>query len=302
MPVTLTPLRYPGGKTAIAPFLSAVMQVNEMRGVTYVEPYAGGAGAAISLLLNERVDRIRINDADRCVLAFWRAVLAHTQELIERIARVRVGISEWRRQKRVYLHPRDHSMLDVGFATFFLNRCNRSGILLKAGPIGGRKQTGKWKIGARFNKKALIAKVERIAAYTDRIDVSNLDALEFLALESNREDADRAFVYLDPPYYASGSDLYLNHYSHDDHQALAGYLSGDTGFRWIMSYDGAEPIRKMYAGMRVSRLNLRYSANEHKPASEVLICRHDLLMPRVSPNAKALSHRRVDAPAPLAVR
>lgn len=54
--------------------------------------------------------------------------------------------------KNILLNSEKHSMLEIGFATFFLNRTNRSGIL-KAGVIGGKAQLGKWKIDVRFNKK-----------------------------------------------------------------------------------------------------------------------------------------------------
>ena len=47
---------------------------------------------------------------------------------------------------------------ELGFAAFYLNRTNRSGIL-NAGVIGGKKQDGKWEMDARFNRDNLASRI-----------------------------------------------------------------------------------------------------------------------------------------------
>jgi DNA adenine methylase len=303
--VSFSPLRYPGGKQILARVLGHLIRLNDRDGGIYVEPYAGGAGAALSLLFGEYVKRVVINDADSRVYAFWDAALNRTDELLKLIRETPLTVEEWKRQRQLYLKPGRASKVRVGFAAFFLNRCNRSGIIGNAGLIGGLNQTGKWKIDARFNRDDLARRVERIARYRERIELFNLDATELLKTEMPKPSwADRAFVYLDPPYYSKGSQLYLNHYTPAAHAALADYLSEVT-FPWVMSYDNALQIRKLYAGYRQVSFNLGYSAREWKIGKELLIIpdhvRFPTAWPKRIPDHFITAADRIPKPMPTEV-
>ncbi|WFS62318.1 DNA adenine methylase [Pseudodesulfovibrio thermohalotolerans] len=278
MATTYTPLRYPGGKSSIAPFLEQVIDLNGIRGGVYVEPYAGGAGAALRLLFENVVDRIVINDLDPCVAAFWNAVLNDTDRFLCQIESVPLDIDEWYNQKRVLDSWRKHEPFDVGFATFYLNRCNYSGIL-KAGPIGGKKQSGKYKLHVRFNHGVLMDKVLRIAMCREKIEVHNLDALELLRDVVPAIDSP-TLVYLDPPYYDKGSQLYLNAYEHDDHANLANLLPqvGDSA-HWVMTYDDAREIRELYEVNWVGTYSLNYFAHHAKQGNELVIAPPNVILP-----------------------
>src|SRR5207302_1863340 len=112
--------RYPGGKQVLANVLAHVISLNGLQGGTYAEPYAGGAGAALALLFGENVSRIMINDADRCIYAFWNSVLRETDAFLRLLQRATLNVREWERQRKVYKNAKQHSALEVGFATFFL--------------------------------------------------------------------------------------------------------------------------------------------------------------------------------------
>jgi len=260
-----SPLRYPGGKAVLASYLEHVI-TNKCRGdVTYVEPYAGGAGAALFLLLTEVVDRVVINDLDTSIYAFWKSVVQVTERFIDCIEKTEITIDEWERQKLVYHNSQ--SDFEVGFAMFFLNRTNRSG-LLNGGPIGGKDQCGTWKIDARFNKAELIRKIARIGRYRSRIDVRNLDGIR-LADQSLTDD--RCFLYLDPPYVVKGYDLYMNHYSINDHKDLAAILNAHADRTWLLSYDNVELIRQLYSRRVAAELSIKYHADTSKIGSEILV-------------------------------
>ena len=169
-----SPLRYPGGKTKIAPLVNAIMKKADIKDGIYIEPFAGGCGVALALLLSDKVKHIVINDMDITIYAFWHSILNDTDEFIELIKKTQVTIEEWHKQKEIFLNKDSNKLLELGFATFFLNRTNRSGIL-KAGPIGGYNQTGNYLIDARFNKKNLIKRIERISQYKDKISLFNLE-------------------------------------------------------------------------------------------------------------------------------
>lgn len=282
MTLSSSPLRYPGGKQILSGVLAHLIKINGVQGGTYAEPYAGGAGAALNLLFGEFVGRILINDADPCVHAFWRAILDETPAFLSLLQNTPLTLKEWSRQRERYQAPEKYSSLEVGFATFYLNRCNRSGIIANGGPIGGTTQSGTWKIDARFNRNELARRISKIALYRERIELSNLDAIEFLRRRiSKLKKVDKPFVYLDPPYFAKGKALYLNYYAPEDHTRLAAYLKKMLRFSWVLTYDNVPQIRREYSGLRRVAFTLSYSARERRSGSELLIVKDGLELPHV---------------------
>jgi len=279
MPLANSPLRYPGGKAVLSDFLGATIDLNQITKCTYVEPYAGGAGAAINLLLSGKVERIILNDADRSVWAFWHSILYHTEDFVKRIKSTPVSVREWKRQRQIY-RARPRRTLDLGFAAFYLNRCNRSGIITNGSIIGGMDQTGRWKIDARYNRDELIRRIECIAAMKRNIQVCCLDAIEFLRLHIlPHRNRSRFFVYLDPPYYVKGSRLYLNYYAPKDHKALASFLKRIKDVLWLVTYDDTPQIRDLYSWRIITDFNLRYSVATAKQGSEIMIGSLGLQLP-----------------------
>ncbi len=274
-----SPLRYPGGKAVLSDFLASTIEANQLKDCTYVEPYAGGAGAAVNLLLEGKVEQIILNDYDRSVWSFWYAILNHTDAFVERIKSTRVTVAEWKRQREIY-RAQPRSEIELGFAAFFLNRCNRSGIMTNGGVIGGLDQSGKWKIDARYNKDELIRRIEAIASLRDKIKVCNLDAIEFLQLEIlKKSNRSKFFVYLDPPYFEKGSRLYLNFYDRKNHAKLAGFLHRIRRVHWLVTYDNTPTIRDLYAWRPITDFGLHYSAAESKNGREILITSPGLRVP-----------------------
>jgi DNA adenine methylase len=271
-----SPLRYPGGKQLLCNVLARIIQSNEIEGGAYAEPYAGGAGAALALLFAERVGRLILNDADPCVFAMWRSILDETVAFVKLVRETPLTIDEWRRQRGIYKAPHSHTQLEVGFSAFYLNRTNRSGIIKNGGPIGGFEQNGKWKIDARYNRTELPQRIQRIAAYRRRISFQNLDALVFM---KEIRSSPRMFVYLDPPYFLKGRELYLNHYNRDDHRSVADFMKEGHPFKWAMSYDRAAEIEKLYRDFRQVKVCLSYSASTRREGHEVLILGKRLKFP-----------------------
>ena len=71
MPSSFSPLRYPGGKSQLYDYVKRIIDYNDLLGETYVEPFAGGAGLAMKLLLNNDVKRmIMISQYIRSGIAF----------------------------------------------------------------------------------------------------------------------------------------------------------------------------------------------------------------------------------------
>lgn len=268
-----SPLRYPGGKACLTQFITELAQQNELVGGHYVELYAGGAGAALNLLYNKTFDNIHINDYDYNIFSFWHSVLNQTEAFIRLMEDTPVTLDEWYRQKEIFGRGREMEQLELGFATFFLNRTNRSGIIFRAGPIGGFEQTGNYLIDVRFNKKTLIKRIEKIGTYADHIHLTNLDATEIIQnIADYVNDIRQTFLYLDPPYYNKGKQLYLNNYGHDGHESLAKHISQlSNELRWLISYDNVNQIKNMYKQYRLATFDLNYTLQTKKFGSELLI-------------------------------
>lgn len=286
MTPSLSPLRYPGGKASFTDFFARLLSVNQLAGGLYAEPFAGGAGAAIGLLVGGHVDRIAINDADPRVFAFWKSALENTKRFISLIETTPLTIDEWERQRAIYLNPKGKSLLRLGFAAFYLNRCNRSGIMVNGGPIGGKLQTGNWKLDARFDRARLVERISRVADYRDRIEVSCEDAKDFIDRVPAIAGREPAFVYLDPPYYVKGSRLYMNHFTHADHAGLAAHVRDCAKFSWIMTYDDVPEIRQLYSWAKCQDFGLMYSAYEKRKGGEVLISPSGLKLPKLGGSLK----------------
>lgn len=264
---SLSPLRYPGGKSKISNLVELIIKKSNVNG-TYIEPFAGGAGIALYLLLNNIVNEIVINDSDKAIYSFWRAIKEDGKNFIELINSTPVTINEWKRQKDIYLTSKAYS-LELGFATFFLNRTNRSGILT-AGPIGGYEQKGSYKIDARFNKETLINKIQEIINRKSHIHVYNKDIKSFISSIIPKYEVN-SFVYLDPPYYNKGQQLYKNFLTPNDHARIANLIFENIRCPWIVSYDNVGDIEQLYDNYCMKRFDVNYSAANTGKASELLI-------------------------------
>ena len=269
-----SPLRYPGGKWRISSLFERVILLNRLAGCDYFEPYAGGASLALSLLFANRVAEIHLNDLDPAIYAFWHVVLKRNNDLRELIESTEVTSDEWIRQKQMCKKGPAAGTLAFGFATFFLNRTNYSGIL-NGGMIGGKAQDGAWKLDARFNKPELIRRIKRIGSYKNRIHLSRFDAIDFLSRIKPSRDS---LVYLDPPYYNAGAELYLNAYRPKDHAAVRRSV-GHLDAPWIVSYDDVPEIRSLYRTVRSRRLELLHTARSSKLGREVLFFSPQLRIP-----------------------
>lgn len=274
-----SPLRYPGGKGKLAKFMVSLVRENGLSDGTYVEPYAGGAAIAWELLLKGIMRRVEINDVSRPVHAFWSALLDQTDALCRAISDTPVTVEQWDLAKAIYAAADEHDDLDLGFAFFFLNRTNRSGVL-NGGIIGGRAQTGNYKIDVRYNKDDLLDRIIQIARLRNRITLTRLDAIDFLKKGQQRWRSS-SLVYLDPPYYDKGQSLYLNAYRPDDHNQVASSVLDLKVKNWIVSYDDVRPIHDLYGTTPKLQYSLNYSAHRKTRGAEAMFFSDALSVPEM---------------------
>ncbi len=274
-----SPLRYPGGKAKLFSFFAGLINDNSLFGAEYCEAYAGGAGLAIQLLSHGYVERVSINDIDRTIYAFWISALRDTDRFCKLIEKTPITIAEWHKQKKIWAKGRSRDTLQLGFATYFLNRTNRSGIIDGAGPIGGFDQTGAWKIDARLVREKQIDNLMSLSKFSKQIDVTNVDALKFFRAKATKSGS---LTYLDPPYFVKGRKLYTNFYEPDDHQLIAEAMNRHKKLNWVVSYDDVPQIRSIYKKFKPITYRLNYSANEKSVGTEVIFLSDALTPPSIS--------------------
>jgi len=272
-----SPLRYPGGKARIANYVKRIFVKNSLGGGIYVEPYAGGASVALTLLFECYASKIIINDKDRSIFAFWDSILNETEKFCELIKKTPVNLKTWKVQKEIQKRKKDCDLLELGFSTFFLNRTNFS-VIIKAGVIGGQKQEGEWKIDARYNKEDLIRKIRKIASCKHQIEVYNLDTIDLINFLKERLP-EKTLFFFDPPYHVKGKDLYLNYYDDKDHEAVAKEIGKITKQKWILTYDNVSFISNLYNEYEYLEYSLSYSAAKARKGNELMIFSDNINIP-----------------------
>ena len=275
-----SPLRYPGGKGKLTPLIELLIDMYGHRGGTYIEPFAGGAGVAIELLEKKVVSKIVINDLDKGIYSFWRAILEETDKFLEQVNTIPLTIAEWKKQRHICFEDNKKYSFELGFATFYMNRTNRSGII-KAGAIGGVEQSGLWKLDARFNREDLIFRIKKIAKNKSKIHLYNKDIKSFLEkyLPKNKENA---FIYFDPPYFNKGKQLYLNFFDYNDHIRIKKLIDNTFNCDWVITYDDEPEIEKIYEKYCIKKIELNYSMAKKRKANELIIFKDIIEIPSLN--------------------
>lgn len=261
-----SPLRYPGGKNCIFPFMATLIGENYLKGCAYAEPFAGGAGLALHLLMDGIVSEIHLNDLDKSIYSLWNAILTKTEDFCSWIENVKVNMETWNWAKAIHTKMNCVDGFELAKATFFLNRTNVSGIIM-GGPIGGPEQKGKYKIDARFNKRDLIERIKTISQYKKVIYLYNLDGIDFLKTINRKHR--KFFIYIDPPYVRKGRDLYMNFFDINQHTNLRDQIK-ILKKNWLVSYDDCELVNSLYHDYR--RYNYVLSqCTSNRVGSELII-------------------------------
>ena len=266
---SLSPLRYPGGKSKIYEKVKNLIVKNALGNRTYVEPFAGGFGIGIGLLSENIVQSAVLNDFDSHIYHFWHSVFYNTEGLLKKITDTPITIDERETQKAVYKDSSTDALND-GFATLFLNRVNFSGVI-KGGPIGGLPQSGLYKLDCRFNKEAIKKKIADIALLKNRISLYNYDASD-LIINRLEFHHNTAFFNIDPPYVVKGSRLYTNYFQKPDHQKLENVITEHLrDIPWIITYDDCDLIRDIYKRYFMTGYDIQHNARESVMGKELVI-------------------------------
>jgi DNA adenine methylase len=283
----LSPLRYPGSKKKIASYLYSILKHNNLTPSIFVEPFVGGGNVALNFVFNGIVDKAIIADKDKLIYSFWLFALKKPAYLIDFIKRIRVNLNSFYKYKSIAKNSSRCKNSELAEACIFLNRTSFSGILNdQAGPIGGVKQKSDYKINCRFNKKRLIKKIKLISALNKKIIVLPYDWRKTIAYVNKLRkketlDSNQIFFYFDPPFYNKAAALYRCSFDNNAHKQFSKKLM-KLKHNWVLSYDNADEIKKLYSKNKYMHIDMPYSINSHakKIKKELIIT--SLKLPQIS--------------------
>jgi DNA adenine methylase len=269
--VVLSPLRYPGGKRRLMPYVAATLEANGLRPDLFVEPFTGGGSVALELLATGRVEKIGLAERDPYVASFWQTVFFDSDWLCSRVRSIEVSLAKWEWMKRTEFT----TIRNQAIACLFLNRTSFNGALNgRAGPIGGKAQRSSYKIDCRFPRERLVRRIRACARLADKVAFVRLaSALDVVADVHREFQEDSVFFYFDPPFWAKSSRLYRYSFNTADHEQLA------TALRYLekpylLSYDPAPEVERLYQQhdkAKIERVELLYTATQRTAEEELVI-------------------------------
>lgn len=297
----ISPLRYPGGKARMTQWLLGVLDNNRctrMDAEIWVEPFAGGAGAGLTALENGTVSETWLVEAHPAVAAFWQSVVEDNEAMARRIEAVVPTLAlfeEAREMVAAGLTGEGVNRLDLGVAAFIVNRCSRSGMVLpNVGPIGGKSQTGRYTIAARWNGPSLAERLRRIGLYGSKLKIITGDGIEHLEHLPGSGIEDEMFLFVDPPYIGVGNRLYAQGMQKSDHDRLAAALKA-LPF-WVLTYDAHPDVLGLYPpeDHQVMEFEIPHSINQSHIGSEYLVAPLGVEIPLTHPLGKG-AHSLVES-------
>lgn len=283
----LSPLRYPGGKARMTPWLADLFwsQLGPMDVEVWIEPFAGGAGAALSAVRDHDVPEAWLVERNPALAAFWRTVLSDGERLAQQVESMVPTMSDFESSRDLVMEAIAADVLvpdpfEVGLAAFLLNRCSRSGMIASSvGPIGGKNQSGRYLLTDRWNGPALAQRIRAVAQLSNRITLHEGDGIAYLESLPGSGIEDEVFCFVDPPYIEQGNVLYAKGFDRAAHERLAAALR-DADLPWLLTYDAHPDVLDLYTGHAIIEYEIPHTANTNRIGVEYAVCSPYLSMPQ----------------------
>lgn len=262
--------RYPGGKNKFKKTIIDKILLSDR--CVYVEPFFGGGSIGLSLL-DMNFDKFWFNDKDVGIYALWKSLLESPETLKKYINEFIPTVDAFYTFKEMFTNNTFDSSLNkedtalLGFMKLAIHQISYSGLGVKSGgPLGGKNQKSIYSIDCRWSPKYLCKKIDNLnrKLSSNNVLITNLDYSDIL------HQSEDSIVYLDPPYYEKGDQLYLHYFNENDHVNLMNLLK-ISNYDWVLSYDNHEYIRNIYDWSNIDILNANYTINTVTNKTELLI-------------------------------
>ena len=257
-----SPLRYPGGKTWLIPHIRAWLTA-EAPIPLLVEPFAGGGIVSLTAIMEGLAEHAHMVDLDHDVATFWRAVLDHNHELVERVLAF-----EPTRESIGALGA--DSIVGHAFRTLVLNRTRRGGILAPGASLTKNGENGKG-VASRWYPDTLRTRLLAIHKHRERLAFYEGDGLRYLEALAGQKGA--AF-FIDPPYTAGGKRAGSRLYAHNviDHAKLFDVLATYRP-NFLMTYDCSDEVVDLVRSHHFCAVVVEMKNGHHARMREFVITR-----------------------------
>ena len=264
-----SPLRYPGGKTWLVPQIRNWLAGLDTRPEVFVEPFAGGAIASLTAVMDGLADRAVLCEIDPDIALLWRCIIDHSERLAQ-LVEVFEATSD---NVQAILSETDGDQVSVAFKTLLRNRISRGGILAKGASIMKQGENGSG-VASRWYPKTLATRIRAIGSYADRIDFIHGDGMNLIDLS---KDSPTTAFFIDPPYTAAGKRAGRRLYNHNeiDHEDLFERMATVRG-SFMMTYDESDEIIRMARGHRFCLSKVPMKNTHHDLLYELLITSSEL--------------------------
>lgn len=279
----LSPLRYPGSKRKFIKYFHKILTHNKLSPKVVIEPFAGGASVSLAFLSKKDVEKVIIADRDELISSFWETLFFDTDYLISFVKNTNVTLRRFNYYKKVAKNYGNYDKRRQAKACLFLNRTSFSGILhSSAGPIGGSEQKSRYKVDCRFGRENLVKKIKEIAAFRDKVIVLSYSWAQTIkyCLENLKYKTHEYLFYLDPPFYEKADYLYRYYFNSNNHEALRDEVV-KLKQPWILSYDRASEIKKLYSEFKRIHIQMPYSINSPSKRIEKELIITPLKLPKI---------------------
>lgn len=266
---TLSPFRYPGGKSWYVPAFREWLSTQDGAGIV-VEPFAGGAVVILSALAADPTMRGAMCERDDRVASVWKVALGASDGDFWRLASSILDFTLDRDTATECLSTEPTDLVALAFQTILRNRVNRGGVIARRGGLlrSGERNMG---IASRWYPDTLVARLRGVRGLRDRLDFHHGDGFDLIARHANDRSA---ALFVDPPYTAGGKRAGSRLYTHSelDHGRLFAECAAFAG-AVNMTYDDAPEVRELAAlhGFELREVAMRNA--HHARMSELSIFR-----------------------------
>jgi DNA adenine methylase len=264
----LSPFRYPGGKTWLMPRLRAWLSSFSGDSFVFVEPFAGGAMAGLTVAAENRCCRVELGELDKGVSAVWSLIFGgrdiDVAVLCRRIRMFKVNLESVEAVLRS--EPKDR--IDAAFQTIIRNRMQRGGIMAKGAGLIKRGENDHG-LTSRWYPETLARRIEFLRTLRERVAFHQTDAFDLIKAHA---DDQAAVFFIDPPYTAGRKSAGKRLYEHNEvnHEALFAAVASVRG-RAMATYNDAPEVRALASkhGFKVDLVPMKNT--HHAVMSELII-------------------------------
>ena len=262
----LSPFRYPGGKTWLAPKIRAWLSAASRPDSVFVEPFMGGGIASLVAVDGGFVRCAHVREMDKMVAAVWEVIRTNPEPLVRKIQSFKMTAEN----AKAELAKRPRSPVGLAFQAVVMNRVRSGGIMTDGAGMINRGENDRGVL-SRWYPDTLAKRIRQIHALRQKIQFKQGDGMELI---DEHADNPRALFFVDPPYTLGQRKVGERLYRHSgiDHAKLFARMAEARG-RFLMTYHESKTARRLAHRHGFKTTTAAMRTTRHIARRELLIVR-----------------------------